>query len=203
MRIAPLPHRTAALGAAVTALAVALCPGLALAGSSMDEIELKAHDGLPIIGMGTVVVIISVLFEKAQHLLLRRVSTRTVPVVNALFREWALLGFVGLLFFIFTQSGALESMSVVVFGEDQPLRLTHEVQRVDMVRARGAVASTLWLWRTTTLFLMPLPTRPVCTRRCSQLSCYSLGLCWASFTLVAGGHTAATWRSRTPRTPRN
>ena len=132
MRIAPLPHRTVALGAAVTALAVALSPGLALAGSSMDEIELKAHDGLPIIGMGTVVVIISVLFEKAQHLLLRRVSTRTVPVVNALFREWALLGFVGLLFFIFTQSGALESMSVVVFGEDQPLRLTHEVQRVDM-----------------------------------------------------------------------
>lgn len=197
MRIAPLPHRTVALGAAVTALAVALSPGLALAGSSMDEIELKAHDGLPIIGMGTVVVIISVVFEKAQHVLLRRVSTRTVPVVNALFREWALLGFVGLLFFIFTQSGALESMSVIVFGKDQPLRLTHEVQRVDMVRRLR-----LWLWSTTTV-LMSRPTWPVCTRRCSQLSCYSLGLCWASFTLVAGGLTAATWRSRTPRTPRS
>ena len=85
-------------------------------------------------GMATFVILISILFEKAQHLLLLRVSTRTVPVVHALFREWALLGFVGLLFFVSTQSGLLELLSKWQFGADEPTKLTGVVQHVDVVR---------------------------------------------------------------------
>lgn len=115
-----------------------LCQGVAA-----DDASAVYAGGSSAVAMGTLVVIISVLFERAQRFLRRRVSTRTVPIVDALFREWALLGFVGLLFFVSTQTGALESISKWRFGDDEPLRLTQEVQRVDMVRAwtvLGAVA---------------------------------------------------------------
>ena len=118
---------------------VALCSALTLVlvpAASADHAGTGAtwSGTLPIMGMATFVILISILFEKAQHLLLLRVSTRTVPVVHALFREWALLGFVGLLFFVSTQSGLLELLSKWQFGADEPTKLTVVVQHVDVVR---------------------------------------------------------------------
>ena len=62
------------------------------------------------------IVVITIAFEKLAHFVLHSASEFTKPVVEVLFKELTVLGFIALLVFMSVKSGFPQEISTYVFG---------------------------------------------------------------------------------------
>ena len=89
----------------------------------------KAIRGLVILVVLTLIVLISVVFEKAKEYALDESTKSTKPIVNALFGEMTVLGFIGLVLFVVVQTEALNTISDSVFNEADTLQVCGKRRR--------------------------------------------------------------------------
>ena len=63
-------------------------------------------------------IVLTIGFEEAKHKLLHAADKNTKPIINSLFGEMTVLGFLSLFTFCVTQMGVFERMSTRIFGEE-------------------------------------------------------------------------------------
>lgn len=121
----------AALGAAWAPRAVAAAGGCVT--SDPDNPPDSVASSTTVLFVSTLLVVVSVLFEKGEETLMEHVGRHARPVIVALFGELTLLGVIGLLLFLLELSPLLTDISTAVFGDGNPGHLLHIVHEVHMV----------------------------------------------------------------------
>ena len=80
------------------------------------------------IGIVTMLIAVTIVFEKAKHSLEHNVPPMMSAVLSALFGELTVLGFIALYAFFLLQTGAIPAVSVMVYGDpEHMLHLFEEI----------------------------------------------------------------------------
>ena len=109
-------------------LVAALAAGRAAAeeaegeGEEPDPTTKRKRQAHTIIVIGSGLVGISLAFEKARETLEEATSENMKPILNSIFAELTLLGFIGLVIFIVFQQEAINALSEELFGEEEEIK---------------------------------------------------------------------------------
>lgn len=96
---------------------------LAIGAHAEDEEEEEVEVS-PLIQSGSVMIILTLMvlfsvgFEQAKDMLFEKTTESLMPVLNSLFSELTLLGFIGLSLFIIDKLQVVSTLSENVFGEE-------------------------------------------------------------------------------------
>jgi Ca2+-binding EF-hand superfamily protein len=77
-----------------------------------------------------VLIVLTIIFEEGKHMILHAANKNTQPVVQSLFGELTVLGFLSLFTFCVTQLGFFERLSIKVFGEEEKMELLEIFEQV-------------------------------------------------------------------------
>ena len=75
-------------------------------------------------------ILLTIAFEEAKHTIIHAADKNTKPVVQSLFGELTVLGFLSLFTFCVTQLGFFEQLSVRIFGEEEREELLEIFEKV-------------------------------------------------------------------------
>jgi len=79
---------------------------------------MKFKIATSIFGILTFLLLVTIIFEAAKEYLLEKTSENMKPVIETLFSEMTVLGFLSLFTFTVSKAGALSTLSLMIFEED-------------------------------------------------------------------------------------
>eukprot|EP00026_Physarum_polycephalum_P003468 Phypoly_transcript_03480.p1 GENE.Phypoly_transcript_03480~~Phypoly_transcript_03480.p1 ORF type:complete len:394 (+),score=72.28 Phypoly_transcript_03480:165-1184(+) len=88
-------------------------------GHETGPMELDERNSILVIV--TILIVVSILFEFLRHMIEHAADENMKPIVEGLFKELTVLGFVALVMFLVTQGEGLERLSKHIFGEDEEM----------------------------------------------------------------------------------
>eukprot|EP00051_Salpingoeca_urceolata_P020875 m.318565 g.318565 ORF g.318565 m.318565 type:complete len:725 (+) comp19699_c0_seq4:10384-12558(+) len=96
--------------------------------------ENKHVDAAPVILIiASIVIAMTIVFEFLKDLLMESVAETLEPIIEHLFGELTILGFIGLVVFVIVKAKALQPLSERLFGEEEEDALTELIEDVHMV----------------------------------------------------------------------
>lgn len=103
-------------------------------GEELSEDMETRHIAYAAMIVVTILIALSILFEKATEHILEETDEMNMPFINTIFSELTTLGFIGLLLFILSKLHFLSSISTQYLGEAETLQET--IEKLHMVSSR-------------------------------------------------------------------